>query len=50
MAADYMLLALLWIAYCAVHSALISIPVTNWFKEMLADRYRFYRLFFNVFR
>ncbi len=49
MASDYLLLTLLWITYCAVHSALISISVTNWFKKTLADRYRFYRLFFNVF-
>jgi protein-S-isoprenylcysteine O-methyltransferase Ste14 len=42
-------LALLWAVYCAVHSALISIPVTSWFKAALAGKYRFYRLFFNVF-
>ena len=45
----YLLLALLWAAYCAVHSALISISVTSWLKAMLASRYRFYRLFFNIF-
>ncbi len=40
---------LLWAAYCAVHSTLISIPVTSWLKAVLASRYRFYRLFFNIF-
>jgi protein-S-isoprenylcysteine O-methyltransferase Ste14 len=49
MASDYLLLVLLWGVYCAVHSALISISVTRWFKTVLADRYSFYRLFFNVF-
>jgi protein-S-isoprenylcysteine O-methyltransferase Ste14 len=49
MSADYLLLALLWTAYCAVHSALISIRVTGFFKRMLGAGYRFYRLAFNVF-
>ncbi len=49
MISDYLLLALSWAAYCAVHSALITISVTNWFKMALASRYRFYRLFFNIF-
>ncbi len=49
MTGDYLLLAILWAAYCAVHSTLISIPVTNWFKTVLAARYRFYRLLFNSF-
>ena len=46
---NYILLALLWIAYCVVHSALISIPVTKFFQRSLEDRYHFYRLFFNFF-
>ena len=46
---DYVLLALLWVAYCVIHSALISITVTNFLKRALRDRYRFYRLFFNFF-
>ena len=46
---DYLLLALLWAAYCTVHSVLISIPVTSWLRTVLAIRYRFWRLFFNIF-
>ncbi len=46
---DYIVLALLWIAYCVVHSALISITVTDFLKRALGDKYRFYRLFFNIF-
>jgi methanethiol S-methyltransferase len=46
---DYLLLALLWTAYCVVHSSLISISVTRWLMLGLASGYRFYRLFFNLF-
>ena len=46
---DYLVLALLWIAYCAVHSALISTRATGFFKRVLGARYSFYRLFFNAF-
>jgi methanethiol S-methyltransferase len=46
---DYLALALLWIAYCAIHSALISIRVTNLFERVLGTRYCYYRLFFNAF-
>ncbi len=46
---DYLLLSLLWIAYCAVHSALISPTVTDFLKRTLGDKFRFYRLFFNTF-
>jgi predicted ferric reductase len=49
MLSDNLLLVLLWAAYCAVHSALISIPVTSWLRTVLASRYRFWRLFFNIF-
>jgi protein-S-isoprenylcysteine O-methyltransferase Ste14 len=46
---DYILLSLLWIGYCVVHSALISITVTDFLERALGDKYRFYRLFFNAF-
>ena len=46
---DYILLSLLWMAYCVVHSALISVTVTDFLRRALGDRYRFYRLFFNIF-
>ena len=46
---DYILLSLLWTAYCIVHSALISVPVTDFLKRAMGGRYRFYRLFFNIF-
>lgn len=46
---DYILLSLLWTVYCIVHSALISVTVTDFLRRALGDRYRFYRLFFNTF-
>ena len=45
---DYLLLAILWAAYCALHSALIAVPVTDCFRRVLGPCYRFYRLFFNL--
>jgi protein-S-isoprenylcysteine O-methyltransferase Ste14 len=47
--ADYVLLGLLWILYCVVHSVLISITVSDYFKRVLGSSFRFYRLFFNMF-
>lgn len=42
------MLALLLIAWCVLHSAMISVPVTEYLKRRLEGRYRFYRLFFNL--
>jgi protein-S-isoprenylcysteine O-methyltransferase Ste14 len=44
----YLLLALAWTAYCAVHSAMISETVIGTLKRRLGDAFRFYRLFFNA--
>ncbi len=49
MRSDHVVLALLWAAYCAVHSALISIRATSFFEHILGSGYRFYRLLFNSF-
>ncbi len=46
--ASYLMLAVLLIAWCALHSAMISIPVTEYLRRHLRERYRFYRLLFNV--
>jgi protein-S-isoprenylcysteine O-methyltransferase Ste14 len=45
---NYVLLALLWSVWCAVHSILISVTVTEFSKRRLGTYYRFYRLFFNI--
>jgi methanethiol S-methyltransferase len=49
MRSDFLELLSLWALYCAVHSALISIRATNYFKRILVTRYCYYRLFFNLF-
>jgi hypothetical protein len=46
---DYILVSLLWTAYCIVHSVLISVTVTDFLRRALRDKCRFYRLFFNTF-
>ena len=45
---DYLLIALMWTAYCALHSFLISIWFTNLMKRSLKEYYAFYRLFYNA--
>jgi methanethiol S-methyltransferase len=44
----YLILSALVIAWCFLHSAMISISVTEYLKRKLGPQFRFYRLFFNV--
>jgi len=44
----YLSLSLLVIAWCVLHSAMISASVTEYLKERLGPKFRFYRLFFNL--
>ena len=46
---DYIVLALVWIAWCAGHSALVSLRVTGWARGRLGGGYRYYRLAYNAF-
>ena len=46
--AKYLLLAVLVTAWCFLHSAMISISVTEYFKRTLGFKFRYYRLFYNV--
>ena len=46
---EYLILAVLWITFCAMHSALISTTLTNFVKQKTGNAYRFYRLFYNIF-
>ena len=43
----YLMLSLLVIAWCILHSAMISVSVTKYLKKRLGFKFRFYRLFFN---
>jgi len=44
----YILLLALVSAWCFLHSALISVSVTEYLKRSLGPQFRFYRLFYNV--
>lgn len=46
---SYVLLAVMWIAFCAVHSLLISQPFSHWVLRRFPTGHRFHRLFFNIF-
>jgi protein-S-isoprenylcysteine O-methyltransferase Ste14 len=46
---DYVLLSILWMGYCALHSALISTTFTDFVKRALGERSRYHRVFFNLF-
>jgi protein-S-isoprenylcysteine O-methyltransferase Ste14 len=46
---EYILLVVLWITFCAMHSALISTTFTNILKQKVGNAYRFHRLFYNIF-
>jgi hypothetical protein len=39
----------LWIAWCTMHSLLISQWIVAWARNYLKDRYAYYRLLFNLF-
>ncbi len=43
---EYLVLALMWIGYCSLHSFLISIRFTNLMTRLLKNYFAFYRIFF----
>ena len=45
----YWILGLLWITYCSLHSGLITPAVTSILKRKLSDKYKYFRLFYNIF-
>lgn len=45
---QYLVLAILWIVWCVLHSAMISTPVTSYLKRRFERSFRFYRLVFNM--
>jgi protein-S-isoprenylcysteine O-methyltransferase Ste14 len=46
---EYTLLIFAWCLWCLLHSALISLTITNYLKEKLGEKYKFYRLAYNLF-
>ncbi len=45
---EYILLFILWILWCALHSLMISEVVVSGIRQKYGDRYRYYRIFFNL--
>jgi protein-S-isoprenylcysteine O-methyltransferase Ste14 len=45
---EYLLLVLLWGAWCALHSAMISPAVTGFLRRRFPGPFRYYRLVFNL--
>jgi protein-S-isoprenylcysteine O-methyltransferase Ste14 len=45
---EYLILSLLIIAWCVVHSTMISVSATEYIKKRLGPKFCFYRLFFNL--
>ncbi|NIS63042.1 MAG: DUF1295 domain-containing protein [Proteobacteria bacterium] len=45
---DYLILAVSWIIWCAIHSGMISLAATEYLKRRFGSRFRFYRLVFNL--
>jgi protein-S-isoprenylcysteine O-methyltransferase Ste14 len=43
----YVLLVIIWAAWCTAHSLLISLPVSGYLQARLKTRYRFYRMAYN---
>jgi protein-S-isoprenylcysteine O-methyltransferase Ste14 len=46
--AKYLILSVLVTAWCFLHSAMISISVTDYLKRSLGPAFRFYRVFYNI--
>jgi protein-S-isoprenylcysteine O-methyltransferase Ste14 len=46
---QYILLVILWITWCAFHSALISLTVTEPLRKRFPSFFRFYRVLYNIF-
>ena len=44
----YLILSLLIIAWCVLHSTMISVSATEYVKKRLGPKFCFYRLFFNL--
>ena len=45
---EYGILAILWIFWCFLHSAMISESVTRFVKRNTGKNFKFYRLFYNI--
>lgn len=46
---NHVILALLWVMYCVLHSLLASVGIKNWLQKISGSSYRYYRLFYSLF-
>jgi predicted Na+-dependent transporter len=46
---QYLLLLILWVTWCALHSALISLSVTESLRKRFPNAFRYYRILYNLF-
>ena len=46
---NHVILALLWIVYCLLHSLMASVGIKNWLEKISGSSYRYYRLFYSLF-
>ena len=45
---NLLMLGVLWIVWCTMHSLLIARPVTGYLQRLLGGRFKYYRLFYNL--
>lgn len=45
---QYVLLAVLWIMWCTLHSAMITLSLTEFLRSRLPSAFNYYRIFFNL--
>jgi protein-S-isoprenylcysteine O-methyltransferase Ste14 len=45
----YLLLVIFWITWCLLHSVLISLGFTESLRKRFPDKFRFYRILYNLF-
>ena len=46
---NHIILAVLWVVYCVLHSVLADIGIKKRLSHAMGRKYRYYRLFYNVF-
>jgi methanethiol S-methyltransferase len=46
---NHVILALLWMVYCMLHSLMASVGIKNWLEKISGSSYRYYRLFYSLF-
>ncbi len=45
----YVLLVIIWISWCTLHSLMIDLAVTEAFRKRFPNGFRYYRIFYNLF-